>query len=155
ALLEGGGRGPGLSPCEAWGAIGTGAMRLCAYVAAGIFALLGGRPAGAQALPRIAALYPPGARVGSTVEVAIRGGGLEGCKEVVVDQPGLSVALNQAAVKIDPADQKVFETKCVLCHQLRGPATISRTADQWVATVDRMIKEKGAPIEPADREKIV
>ena len=69
------------------------------------------------------------------MEVAIRGGGLEGCKEVVVDAPGLTVALNQAVVKIDPADQRVFEAKCVLCHQLRGPATISRS---WGRLAARM-----------------
>jgi hypothetical protein len=109
----------------------------------------------AQALPRISALYPPGGRAGSTVEVAIRGGGLEGAREVIVDGAGLSATLNAADVKVDPADQKVFQSKCSQCHELRGPATISRTADQWVATVDRMIKEKGAPIETADRAKIV
>src|SRR5438874_2585591 len=100
-----------------------------------------------QALPRITALYPPGARAGSTVEVAIRAGGLEGAKQLVVEGAGISAALNQAAVEIDPAEQKVFETKCKLCHQLRSPATFSRTPEQWAQTVDRMIKEKGAPID--------
>src|SRR5579864_9035333 len=38
-------------------------------------------PAIAQALPRLAALYPPGARTGSTLDVAIRGGGLEGARQ--------------------------------------------------------------------------
>lgn len=109
----------------------------------------------AQALPRIASLFPPGARAGSTVEVAIRGGGMDGAREVVVDGKGLQATLNTADVKVDPAEQKVFTAKCALCHELRGPATISRTAAQWVATVDRMIKDKAAPIEAADRAKIV
>lgn len=108
-----------------------------------------------QALPRVAALYPPGARVGATLDVAIRGGGLDGAREVLVDGPGLTAKLNDSGVKVDPADQKVFTARCGMCHEVRGPATISRTADQWVATVDRMIKDKGAPIEAADREKIV
>lgn len=112
-------------------------------------------PALSQALPRIAALYPPGARAGSTVEVSIRGGGLEGAREVIVDGTGVSAKLSEANVKLDPAEQKVFGAKCALCHELRGPATISRTAEQWVATVDRMIRDRGAPIEPADRGKIV
>lgn len=112
-------------------------------------------PALAQALPRIAALYPAGARAGSTLEVAIRGGGLEGAREILWDRPGLTARLSSAAVKIEPGDLKLFQAKCALCHELRGPSTISRTADQWVATVDRMIKEKGAPIEAADRAKIV
>lgn len=112
-------------------------------------------PALAQALPRISSLYPPGARAGSTLDVAIRGGGLEGARAVLVDGPGLTAALNAVDVKIDPASQKVFAAKCGQCHELRGPATISRTADQWVATVDRMIREKNAPIEPAERAQIV
>jgi hypothetical protein len=116
---------------------------------------LAAAPALSQALPRITALYPPGARTGATLDVSIRGGGLDGAREVLVDGPGLSAKLNPLDVKVDPADQKVFTAKCALCHEVRGPATISRTADQWVATVDRMIKEKGAPIEAADRQKIV
>jgi hypothetical protein len=112
-------------------------------------------PAGAQALPRLTALYPPGARAGSTLDVAIRGGGLDGAQEVVVDGAGLKVELNDAGVKVNPEEQKVFQAKCGLCHELRGPANISRTADQWVATVDRMIRDRGAPIEPAERAKIV
>jgi len=112
-------------------------------------------PALAQALPRIAALYPPGARAGSTLDVAIRGGGLDGAREVVVNGGGLSVKLNELNIKVDPAEQKIFQAKCALCHELRGPANISRTADQWVATVDRMIRDKAAPIEAADRAKIV
>jgi hypothetical protein len=112
-------------------------------------------PAGAQALPRLTALYPPGARAGTTVEVSIRGGGLEGAREVLVHGDGISAKLNDAGVKVDPADQKVFQAKCALCHELRGPSTISRTAEQWVATVDRMIRDRSAPIETADRTKIV
>lgn len=111
--------------------------------------------ANAQALPRISGLYPPGARAGSTVEVSIRGGGLDGASEVLVDDPAIKATLNVAEVKIDAADQKVFASKCALCHELRGPSTISRTADQWVATVDRMITQRGAPIEAADKARIV
>jgi hypothetical protein len=113
------------------------------------------RPGWAQALPRISALYPPGAKQGSALDVSIRGGGLDGAREVIVDGPGLTVSLNSADVKVDPADQKVFQAKCGLCHDLRGPATISRTADQWVATVDRMIRDRNAPIEAAERTRIV
>ncbi|HEU4753494.1 MAG TPA: hypothetical protein VFU47_10345, partial [Armatimonadota bacterium] len=129
------------------------ALRLSAC--ASVCALLWAGAAGAQSLPRIAAIYPPGARAGSSVEVSIRGSGLEGAREVVIDGAGLSMKLNSADVKVDPADQKVFTAKCALCHELRGPATISRTAEQWVATVDRMIKDRGAPIETADRARIV
>jgi hypothetical protein len=112
-------------------------------------------PALAQALPRISSLYPPGARAGTTQDVAIRGGGLEGAREVLVTGSGLTAQLNSLDVKIDPAEQRLFASKCAGCHELRGPATISRTADQWVATVDRMIRQQGAPIDAAERGKIV
>src|SRR4029077_8571976 len=69
--------------------------------------------------------------------------------------PGGTATLNARGVKADPADQKLFQAKCTQCHELRGPGSISRTADQWVATVERMIREKGAPIEAADRARIV
>lgn len=109
----------------------------------------------AQALPRIQALYPPGAKAGATLDVAIRGGGLDGAREVIIDGAGLKATLNAANVKIDPAEQRLFTAKCSGCHEIRGPQNISRTADQWVATVDRMIKDKGAPIDAADRDKLV
>lgn len=120
-----------------------------------VVAALAAARAQAQALPRITALYPPGARAGATLDVSIRGGGLDGARELVIEGSGLTAKLNDAGIKIDPADQKIFQAKCALCHEVRGPATISRTADQWVATVDRMIKDKGAPIEAADRTKIL
>ncbi len=109
----------------------------------------------AQGLPRIQALYPPGARQGTTVEVAIRGGGMEGAKEVLVKGDGLSATLNSIDVKIDAAEQRVFSAKCALCHELRGPASMTRTAEQWTQTVDRMIRDRQAPIEQAERAKIV
>ena len=125
-----------------------------ALIATATLALLSG-PVFAQALPRITALYPPGAKSGATLDVAIRGGGITSPSQVIVSGPGISATLNTAEVKIDPAEQKLFQAKCTQCHEMRGPANISRTADQWVATVDRMIREKSAPIETAEREKIV
>ncbi len=130
-------------------------MRSKAFIGGLALSLGAATGAWAQALPRIQALYPPGARAGSTLDVAIRGGGIEGAREVIVDGTGLKATLNAANVKIDPAEQKLFQGKCAGCHELRGPQNISRTADQWVATVDRMIKDKGAPIDDTDRAKIV
>ena len=117
--------------------------------------VLAAAPAFSQALPRVASLYPAGTRAGTTLDVAIRGGGLDGAREVIVDGAGLTAKLNDSGIKVDPEEQKLFTAKCSQCHELRGPGNISRTADQWVATVDRMIKEKAAPIEGADRAKIV
>jgi len=119
---------------------------LCLAPASGAFA---------QALPRVSSLYPPGARAGTTQDVAIRGGGLEGARQVLITGGGLTATLNSLDARIDAAEQRLFNAKCAGCHELRGPATISRTADQWVATVDRMIRQQGAPIDMAEREKIV
>lgn len=130
-------------------------MRSLTFLVVGLAAAAAAPRASAQALPRINGLYPPGARAGSTVEVSIRGGGLDGASEVLVNGPGLKATLNAADVKINPEELKVFQAKCALCHELRGPATISRSTDQWVATVDRMINSRGAPIQAADRAKIV
>jgi hypothetical protein len=109
----------------------------------------------AQALPRVASLFPPGTRAGSTLDVAIRGGGLDGAREILVDGSGITAKLNSSGAKVDPNDKKVFAAKCAQCHELRGPENISRTADQWVATVERMIKEKDAPIEGEDKATII
>ncbi|MGV3720697.1 MAG: hypothetical protein ACO1SX_07280 [Actinomycetota bacterium] len=112
-------------------------------------------PASSQSLPRVAALFPPGTRAGTTLDVAIRGGDLGGAREILVDGGGLTAKLNDSGIKPNPDDQKVFTSKCGQCHELRGPSNISRTADQWVATVDRMIKDRNAPIEAKDRDIIV
>ncbi len=108
-----------------------------------------------QAIPRIAALYPAGARRGSTVEVAIRGGGLEGAHTLLIDGAGVTASFAGDAIKIDPGQQRVFAAKCALCHDLRGPASLSRTPDQWLQTVDRMIRDRQAPIEAGERQQIV
>lgn len=109
----------------------------------------------AQALPRIAALYPPGARAGTTLDVAVRGGGLQGAREVLVAGSGVKATLNEVNVRLDPDEQRLFQTRCTGCHEMRGPSQISRTADQWSATVDRMIRDRNAPITPEERGRIV
>src|SRR5688572_29462032 len=108
----------------------------------------------AQALPRVAALYPAGAKVGTTQDVAIRGV-VEGAREVIVSGTGITAKLNDSGIKVDPEEQKLFAGKCSACHELRGPGTMSRNADQWAQTVDRMIRDRGAPIDTAERGRIV
>lgn len=111
--------------------------------------------AGAQAIPRLAAIYPAGARAGATLEVALQGGGLAGAAELFVSGTGVRAQLRPSSGKGSPADRKIFEARCSGCHELRGPAQISRTAEQWEATLERMIRQQGAPIEGEDRAAIL
>lgn len=109
----------------------------------------------AQALPRLGALYPAGGQAGTTLEVAIQGGGLNGATELLVDGPGLTARIRPSTGRGDAADKKRFEASCAQCHELRGPAQLARTPEQWSQTVDRMIRQHSAPIEDADRTAIV
>ncbi|MDX1932530.1 MAG: pre-peptidase C-terminal domain-containing protein [Capsulimonadales bacterium] len=106
--------------------------------------------------PRIAALFPAGAKAGETVEVAMRGGNLNGAKSLIVTgAPGITAELMAAGGAVDESAKPLFEAKCTSCHEARSPANRSLTPDQWAATVDRMIRARGAAIEKGDRDKIV
>ncbi len=106
--------------------------------------------------PRISALFPAGARTGETVEVAVRGGNLNGTKGILVTgAPGVSAELMAVGGTVDEAAKPLFQSKCTACHEARSPANRSMTPDQWASTVDRMIQARGASIEKTDRDKIV
>lgn len=123
--------------------------------AAGALAALCTWPALGQT-PRIRALFPAGAKAGETVEVAVRGGGLDGAKRVLlVGGDGVSAELVPSDTVVDESAKPLFQQKCGLCHDLRGPANRTLTADQWAATVDRMINARSAPIAKNERDKIV
>ncbi len=119
-------------------------------------ALLGLLATAAQAqVPRINTFYPVGGKAGSTVVVEIRGSSLDGGGVVLVNAPGVTGTLVPGGNKGDDTFRPVWESKCGTCHELRSPANRSLTPAQWTATVDRMIKARQAPINPADQQKIV
>ncbi len=99
--------------------------------------------------PRISALFPAGAKTGDTVDVAVRGGNLVGVKRVLVTgERGVTAELVGGGGAVDESAKPVFQQKCQLCHELRSPANRTMTPEQWAATVDRMINQRSAPIEP-------
>jgi len=106
--------------------------------------------------PRIAALYPAGAQAGQTIEVALRGGGLAGAKQVVVaGGRGVKAEILGGQAQADDSIRPLFNAKCVTCHEPRSPDNRTMSADQWAATVDRMINARGAEIKKEDRDKVV
>ncbi len=106
-------------------------------------------------IPRINTFYPVGGKAGTTVTVEIRGSSLDGGGVVLVNAPGVTGALVPGGIKGDDTFRPIWESKCGTCHELRSPGNRSLTPAQWTATVDRMIKARQAPINPADQQKIV
>ncbi len=105
-------------------------------------------------IPRINTFYPIGGRIGTTVDLEIRGSGLNGANKLMVHGAGLTGTVAPSGSKQDEAAKPVWQAKCGSCHELRSPANRSMTPDQWTATVDRMIRVRNAPINPADSDKI-
>lgn len=85
----------------------------------------------------------------------VRGSSLDGGGMVMVNAPGVTGQLVPGGSKGDDTFRPVWEAKCGTCHELRSPGNRSLTPAQWTATVDRMIKVRQAPINPADQQKIV
>ncbi len=106
-------------------------------------------------IPRINTFYPVGGKAGTTVTVEVRGSSLDGGGVVLVNAPGVTGTLVPGGNKGDDTFRPVWEAKCGACHELRSPGNRSLTAAQWTATVTRMIKQRQAPITPADEQKIV
>ncbi len=50
--------------------------------------------------------------------------------------------------------QTLMEERCSVCHPLDRITSAHKTADQWKATVDRMI-EHGANLTPAEEQTLV
>src|SRR5580658_8605019 len=105
-------------------------------------------------IPRINTFYPIGGRIGTTVNLEIRGSSLNGANKLIVQGAGISGTVAPSGSAQDEAAKPVWQSKCGSCHDLRSPANRSMTPEQWVATVDRMIKVRNAPINPADSDKI-
>ncbi len=109
-----------------------------------------------QRTPRINVLFPAGGQVGTTVDVSIQGADLDDAHILIIEgEPGISGNLFAEGGEVDTTYQELFEATCTQCHELRSPSSRSMTPAQWEATVDRMIREKGAPIDPEGRDKIV
>lgn len=104
--------------------------------------------------PRIETLFPVGGKAGSTVEVEIRGSGVDGAERLLVAGAGVTGDLHPADAKPDATNKPVWQAHCQSCHELRSPANRSLTPTQWAATVERMVKAHGAPISADDQAKV-
>ena len=104
--------------------------------------------------PAINTFFPIGGQAGKTVEVEIRGASLDGATAMLVHGTGLSGSVGVGGGKADDAGKQVWQSRCASCHELRSPANRSLTTAQWSSTIDRMIKVRQAPINPAEAEKI-
>ncbi|MFP6724112.1 MAG: hypothetical protein VCF25_28170 [Candidatus Poribacteria bacterium] len=110
----------------------------------------------AQRAPTISAIFPAGGQVGQTVEISVRGSDLDGAHTLIVSgSRGVTGELFSAGGKVDTTYKSLFEDTCAQCHELRSPRNRSMTPSQWEAVVDRMISEKGAPINSSDRDNIL
>ncbi len=117
-----------------------------------VFLLL---PSGLRAqTPRINTFYPIGGRIGTTVDLEIRGANLVGANKLIVHGAGVTGSVQPSVSKSDEAGKPAWQSKCGTCHDLRSPSNRSLTPEQWVATVERMIKVRNAPISPAESDKI-
>jgi hypothetical protein len=96
--------------------------------------------------PRINTLFPIGGKAGTTVEVEVRGSAIAGADRVIVNGRGVTGTVNPGGEKPDEKFKPLFEGKCGSCHELRSPSNRSMTPAQWAATVDRMVKQRGAPL---------
>lgn len=113
-------------------------------------------PSGAQQLPKIAAVYPAGAKTGTSVEVALRGANLSAAKELLVlGAPGVTAKLQKGGAAPDQMSRPLINAWCSTCHEVRSPDNRVLSPDAWEQTVDRMIKLRGADIPKVARDKIV
>ncbi|MFM7322342.1 MAG: c-type cytochrome [Armatimonadota bacterium] len=123
-----------------------------------VFAVLACTAAAAhgQAIPRIAAVFPAGAKTGEVVEVALRGSNLGAARKLLVlGPPGVSAELLQGGGAPDASARPVFQARCTSCHEARSADNRTLGPEQWAQVVDRMIDVRGADIPKADRDRIV
>lgn len=114
------------------------------------------RIASAQQLPKIAAVYPAGARAGTQLEVSLRGANLSAARELLIlGGSGVTAKLQRGGAAPDQSSRGVIQARCTTCHELRSPDNRILSIDGWEQTVDRMIKLRGADIPKNDRDKIV
>lgn len=104
--------------------------------------------------PRIAAVYPPGGKAGTTLDVEIRGG-VAGARDVLVFGNGVHATLASQAAADDPEAKALHARKCGTCHELRSPENRQLSPTDWERTVDRMIDKNAADISKPERDRIV
>ncbi len=113
-------------------------------------------PTTAQQLPKIAAVYPAGAKTGTSVEVALRGANLSAAKQLLVlGAPGVTAKLQKGGAAPDQSARGIVNARCSTCHEVRSPDNRVLSIESWAQTVDRMIKLRGADIPKNDRDRIV
>jgi hypothetical protein len=119
-----------------------------------VFALLfAASPAFAQ-IPRITTFFPVGGKVGSTVEVEVRGANLDGADTLLSDGAGVTGTVEPGNAKVDESNKPLWQAKCGSCHELRSPSNRSMTPAQWSATVERMVKVRQAPLSADEMAKV-
>jgi hypothetical protein len=109
--------------------------------------------AGAQT-PHVNTLFPIGGRAGTTVDVEIRGSGLEGAKALLIRGAGATGTVDAGGGKVDETSKPLWQNRCGGCHELRSPANRSMTPAQWAATVERMVKAHQAPLSDSEAAKV-
>jgi hypothetical protein len=88
--------------------------------------------------------------------VAVRGGNLVNARRVlVIGDEGVTAEIVGGNAAVDETVRPLFQKQCTVCHEARSPANRSLSPEQWAATVDRMIGQRGAEIPKPDRDKIV
>src|SRR5689334_14674966 len=108
---------------------------------------------GAQ-IPRINTLFPVGSKAGTTVEVELRGANLDGAEQILVTGSGVTGSILPGGAKADDKFRPLWQSKCGTCHELRSPSNRSMTPAQWAATVDRMVKVRGAQLSADEQDKV-
>ncbi len=105
-------------------------------------------------MPTLLAVYPPGGKAGSTIEVDLRlSSPTDEVREVIVTGAGVTATLIPTKKLFRPDGShvdrgyKLFANRCGTCHDLPNPVVTRKSWDEWDKTIVRMAKEKGAPVE--------
>ena len=104
--------------------------------------------------PQIVGVFPAGAKVGSAVEVALRGGQLQGARQLLVTGGfGVTAEVAVGGKAPDESLRPLVQNKCTSCHELRTPDNRTMTTEQWAQTVERMIV-RGAQMSADEKSKV-
>ena len=105
--------------------------------------------------PQIVGVFPAGARAGQTVEIALRGGQLQGARQLLVTGGfGVSAEVATGGKAPDEGLRPLVQSKCTSCHELRTPDNRTMGAEQWAQTVERMIAQRGAQLSAEEKGKV-